>query len=85
LPGIGSGIVLDELQWMALDTYHQGANNLEGYAAGVDIRLRNLNKSLVRDGKPIAHGEEMINELHTRLEPFVSTTLPMLKRLGGVK
>jgi SAM-dependent methyltransferase len=85
LPGIGSGIVLDELQWMALDTYHQGANNLEGYAAGVDIRLRNLNKSLVRDGKPIAHGDEMINELRARLEPFVSTTLPMLKRLGGVK
>lgn len=81
LPAIGSGINMDEIQWMALDAHCKN----EDIPSGVEKRLRGLNKSLVKDGQPVAHGEPTLKELNTRLEPFVNTVLPMLKQLGGVK
>lgn len=85
LPAVGSGNTLDEIQFMALDAYNKGASTLEAVAVGVDQRLTGLNKSLLKEGKPVPRGEETVRELTTRLEGFVTKTLPMLKRLGGVK
>lgn len=85
LPGIGSGMALDEIQWMALDAYRQGAGTLEAMAQGVRTRLQGLNKSLLKDGQPLTTESELIAELSRRLEPFVTQTLPLLRRLGGVK
>jgi SAM-dependent methyltransferase len=81
LPGIGSGISLDEIQWMAVDAYAKG----EAVPAGVAKRLKALNKSLVRDGQAVAQGDATVRELETRLGPFVEKTLPMIRRLGGVE
>lgn len=85
LPGIGSGYAVDELQWMALDARNKGAKTLQAMAEGVDARLQGINKSIVKDGRPMAHGAESIEELLQRLEPFEKNTLPLLKRLGGVE
>ncbi len=85
LPGIGSGHAVDELQLMALDAYNKGANTLEAMAAGVEARLKGLNKSIAVDGQPVPYGTECVKELAVRLEPFVGKTLPMFKRLGAVK
>lgn len=81
LPGIGTGINLDELQWMAIDAHSKN----EDIPSGVEARLRGLNKSLLKDGQPLAHGEATINELKIRLEGFIQNTLPLIRRLGGVK
>ena len=85
LPSVGSGYTLDEIQYMALDAYNKGATTLEAMATGVEQRLKGLNKSILREGNPVPHGEETVKELTARLEAFVSKTLPMLKRLGGIK
>lgn len=37
------------------------------------------------DDQAVAFGEETVKELTSRLEGFVNKTLPMLKKLGGVK
>ena len=47
LSRIGSGISLDEIQWMAVDAY---AKN-EVVPTGVARRLKALNKSLIKDGQ----------------------------------
>ncbi len=33
----------------------------------------------------LSHGEATVNELKTRLEGFTQGTLPLIKRLGGMK
>ena len=81
LPGIGTGINLDEIQWMAIDAHSKN----EDIPTGVEERLRGLNKSLLKDGQPMKHGEETVNELKVRLDGFITGTLPLIKRLGGVK
>lgn len=81
LPGIGTGINLDEIQWMAIDAYSKN----EDIPAGVEARFKGLNKSLLKDGHPLKHGEETVNELENRLDGFIGVTLPLIKRLGGVK
>jgi hypothetical protein len=43
-----------------------------------------LNKSLLKDGQAVAHGDATVRELETRLGLFVEKTLPMIRRLGGV-
>ncbi len=85
LPAVGSGYALDEIQFMALDASMKGAGSVEDVAKGVEERLRALNKSLLKDGTPVPYGEETIRELAVRLERFVTKTLPLLRRLGGVK
>ncbi len=85
LPSVGTGYTLDEIQYMALDAYNKGGNTLEAMAIGVEQRLKGLGKSILREGNPVPHGEETVKELTTRLEGFMHKTLPMLKRLGGVK
>ena len=81
LPGIGSGISLDEIQWMAVDAY----GKKESIPAGVARRLKALNKSLIKDGQALAQGDATVRELETRLGVFVDKTLPMIQRLGGVQ
>ena len=85
LPCVGTGYTLDEIQYMALDACNKGANTLEAMASGVEQRLKGLNKSILKDGTPVPYGGETVKELTARLEGFVHKTLPMLKRLGGVK
>jgi hypothetical protein len=85
LPGIGSGINLDEVQWMALDASNKGADSLEAMAAGVAARLKGLGKSLLKDGQAVPHGQVLIDELIKRLDVFVSNQFPLLKRLGGIR
>lgn len=82
LPSVGSGMALDELQWMALDAHIKGEADLP---AGVEKRLRGLNKSVVKDGQALPLGDQTVAELKTRLEGFIGKVLPMIKRLGGVK
>lgn len=82
LPSVGSGMSLDELQWMALDAQIKGETDM---AAGVAKRLKGLNKSIAKDGQAVPHGEDMVAELRVRLEGFIGKVLPMIKRLGGVK
>ncbi len=65
---------------MAVDAYAKG----EAIPAGVAQRLKALNKSLVKDGQAVAHGDATVRELETRLGVFVEKTLPMIQRLGGV-
>ena len=81
LPGIGTGINLDEIHWMAVDAHSKN----EDIPAGVEARLKGLNKSLLKDGQPLKHGQETVNELKVRLDGFIGGTLPLIKRLGGVK
>jgi hypothetical protein len=49
LPGISSAINLDEIQFMALDAH----NKNEDIIAGVEARLKGLNKSILKDGQPV--------------------------------
>ena len=63
LPGIGSGISLDEIQWMAVDAYAKS----EAIPARVANRLKALKKSLVKDGQAVAQGDATVRELATRL------------------
>ena len=79
LAGTGSGMQLDEIGWMALDALNKGENPV----SGVEKRLKSLKRSLVKDGKPLPYGKEMAKELTTRLKPFMTVTLPLIKRLGG--
>jgi len=81
LPGIGSGMGLDEIQWMAIDAHNKG----EDLASGVGARLKGLNKSIMKDGQPLPFGEATAQALEKRLEPFIKEVLPRLKMLGGVK
>jgi hypothetical protein len=47
LPGIGSGVNLDEIQWMAIDALSKG----EDLSSGVAARLQTSNKSIMKDGR----------------------------------
>ena len=86
LPGIGSGIALDDLQWIALNLYYEGTTSLGELARGVETRLKALNKTFIKNGTPIPmdQGDEFINEIMVRLDPFVNGLLPLLQQLGGV-
>jgi hypothetical protein len=85
LPGIGSGLPLNDIQWMALDAQLQGAKTPEALIQGVATRLQRLNKSLLKDGQPLPPGDALNAELQARLTAFNTQTLPLLRRLGGVK
>ena len=81
LPGIGSAINLEELQFMALDAH----NKNEDIISGAETRLRGLNKSILKDGQPVPLGPVLQYELKMRLDEVVNSTLPMIERLGWVK
>jgi hypothetical protein len=83
VPGIGSGLALTDLQWLALDAQAQGANTLEAMVAGVEQRLQRLNHAVVKDGQPLPYGAATQTELTTRLTTLPTQTLPLLRRLGG--
>ncbi len=86
LPSIGSGISLNTIQWMALDSYHKGAKKLQDLVEGVENRLKSLNRSLLnKDGQKIPQGNETVKELNNRLTLFMNKTLPLLRNLGAVK
>jgi hypothetical protein len=87
LPGIGSGMSLNELQLMALDVYNNGATTLEDISSGVGARLKRFKRTFITDGQPIdsTNIKEVNRDLSVRLEPFVKTTLPLLKTIGGVE
>ncbi len=57
----------------------------EDIIPGVEARLKVLNKTLLKDGQALKPGEEILNELRNKLDGFINFTLPMIKRLGGVK
>ena len=85
LPGLGSALPLDEIQWLAIHAVNQGADGLQAVIEAVAAGLKALNKSLLKDGQPLGQGAEMHAELKTRLEPFMQDSLPRLRALGGVR
>ncbi|MBK5969479.1 MULTISPECIES: hypothetical protein [Thiorhodovibrio] len=83
-PGLGSGLSLADIDWMALDALHQGATDLPALVAGVTTRLAALNRGLLKDGNRVPVGAEQDAELSNRLQPFLESTLPRLRALGAV-
>ncbi len=83
LPRAGAALSISEVEWFFVAAIIDGHKEA-AWPDAAQLSLRRLNRSLLKEGKPVTDAAEQLEQLRGLATGFAQTKHPLFKRLGAI-